>query len=112
MLEPFVQENSPTRLIHSGHVSWSVGADRTITVKDTISQWFYPLNDVASLIWDLLDGANDITAIIHALTAAFEVDEATARADVEHFIADACDFGLVHPVPEHPKDASVIPLSS
>ena len=88
--------------IRSEQAEWSIGAGKTITVKDTTSGWFFPLNEVATLIWDMLDGTNDVSAIVAALCTQFEVDPETARADVEEFIEQARDLGLItegKPVP-------------
>ena len=81
--------------VRSQHVEWSIGAGKTITVKDTVSGWFFPLNEVATLIWDMLDGTNDVLAIVNALCAEFQVDPETARTDVEEFIGQAQDLGLI-----------------
>jgi hypothetical protein len=81
--------------VRSEQASWSIGADKTITVKDTTSGWFFPLNNTATLIWDMLDGTSDVPAIAAALCAQFEVDEDAARTDVEEFIEQARDLGLI-----------------
>ena len=94
--------NATTCPIRSEQAEWSIGALKTITVKDTTSGWFFPLNEVATLIWDMLDGTNDVPAIVVALCAQFDVDEDAARTDVEEFIEQARDLGLISlgkPVP-------------
>ena len=45
------------------------------------------LNETGELLWDMLPNAADEAALVHALTEAYEVDEATAQADVRAFMA-------------------------
>ena len=44
------------------------------------------LNESGALIWPLLDGTNDLATIIARVCEHFDVDEHTARADVEAFL--------------------------
>lgn len=77
------------------HVDWAVGADGRMTAKDTESNWFYPLNPVATLVWDLMDGTSTIEEMVNAVCATFDVDEATARDDITDFVEQALDLNLV-----------------
>lgn len=88
-------EHQTRCLTRTDQAEWSIGADGRITVKDTASDWFFPLNDVATLIWDMLDGTNTVSDIVAAVCAEFEVDEQTARTDVEDFVEQAQDLNLV-----------------
>ena len=45
------------------------------------------LNEAGAFIWPLLDGTNDIATIVARTCEHFEIDEATARADVLSFVA-------------------------
>ncbi len=53
------------------------------------------LNPVGSAIYGLLDGTRDLDAIVRAVVAEFDVDEATARKDVEDFLADLRERGML-----------------
>ena len=44
------------------------------------------LNECGALVWQLLDGERDVHAIVAQAREAFDVDDATARADVEEFL--------------------------
>jgi hypothetical protein len=46
----------------------------------------HDLNDVASFIWELCDGAHSVAEIVTAVQVEFDVDEATARADAAQFV--------------------------
>lgn len=45
------------------------------------------LNEVGAFVWPLLDGKNDVRSIVVRLLDEFDVDPATARADVEAFLS-------------------------
>ncbi len=80
--------------IRVDHVDWSIGADGRMTLKDTESDWFYPLNSVATLIWDMMDGTSTIDDIVDAVCSVFDIDETTARGDITDFVEQALDLNL------------------
>ena len=47
----------------------------------------HSLNAVGTFVFDCCDGKTETAAIIQAVVAEFEVDEAQARADVNAFLA-------------------------
>lgn len=54
------------------------------TVYD--SNGLFALTDVASFIWDLLPEAETEEQILEKILSEYEVDEATARADLTEFL--------------------------
>jgi len=54
----------------------------------------YTLSPVAAAIWEELARPSDEEALVARLLADFEVDEATARADVRSFLATLREEGL------------------
>lgn len=56
--------------------------DASLTLQGLLT-----LNETGELLWDMLPNAADEAALVHALTEAYEVDEATAQADVRAFMA-------------------------
>lgn len=54
------------------------------TVYD--SNGLFALTEVGSFIWDLLPGAETEEEILVKILAEYEVDEATARADLTEFL--------------------------
>jgi hypothetical protein len=44
------------------------------------------LNEVGTFVWSLLDGTNTLDEIAAAVVDEFEVNLATARADIEDFV--------------------------
>ncbi len=57
----------------------------------------FSLNVTASLLWDLLDGKNDVAALTAAICERFEVSEETARQDVEAYCQQLLDCGAIEP---------------
>ena len=55
----------------------------------------FSLNVTASLLWDLLDGRNDVAALVAAICDRFEVSEETARRDVEAYCRQLLDSGAI-----------------
>lgn len=44
------------------------------------------LNESGKLLWDVLVNGSDYDGLLAALTAEYEIDEATAKADLDKFI--------------------------
>jgi hypothetical protein len=53
------------------------------------------LNAVGSRVWELIDGHRDVEQIVEALAGEFSVEPARARADVQAFLRELADRGLV-----------------
>lgn len=63
------------------------------TVYD--SNGLFILTEVGGFIWDLLPEAQDAQDIVSAVLNAYDVDEATARADVTAFLAKLIEMGII-----------------
>ncbi|MDQ3280986.1 MAG: PqqD family protein [Acidobacteriota bacterium] len=55
----------------------------------------YTLSPVAARVWSLLDGTHTVDAIVGELCNEFDVDAATATADVGALLADLAGASLV-----------------
>ena len=55
----------------------------------------FVLNPVAEHIWQNLDGSRAVESILQSVVEAFEVDEAAARSDLFHFLAELEEAGLI-----------------
>lgn len=51
------------------------------------SNGLFILTEVGGFIWDLLPNAENETDIVTAILDQYDVDEATAKADVEQFLS-------------------------
>ena len=58
-------------------------------------QQIFALDPVADYIWQELDGTKNLAEICNGVLANFEVDQAQARADIEEFITELLNAGLV-----------------
>lgn len=56
----------------------------------------FTLNEVAAFIWDRVDGKHTIDDLLRDVLEEFEVDEQTARRDVETLIAKLVKMGGIH----------------
>jgi hypothetical protein len=55
----------------------------------------YSFNEVASLIWQLLDMPRDLSELVSAVEQEYDVDPAQAQQDVSKFLNDVLSVGLV-----------------
>ena len=55
----------------------------------------FMLTEVGSFLWDRLPGANGIDELVCAVLEEYEVDEATARADIEVFLNRLGSMGIL-----------------
>ena len=51
------------------------------------SNGLFVLNELGGFLWDLLPQAKDGEDLVSAVLQEYDVDEATARADMEEFLA-------------------------
>jgi hypothetical protein len=55
----------------------------------------YVLNEVASFVWDRLDGHHSLPEIKEALLAAYDASPDEAEADIQAFVAQLSESGLL-----------------
>jgi Coenzyme PQQ synthesis protein D (PqqD) len=82
----YIQQNpaTPTRSVD--------GEALVITPHDST---LHALNQTATFVWDRADGSRRLSDIAEELLANYDIDEATLRAEVLAFVADARARGLV-----------------
>jgi len=56
---------------------------------------YFSLNPVATRIWDLLEAPESIEGLCSRLSAEYEVDSGQCRKEVESYIHEMADLGLV-----------------
>jgi hypothetical protein len=56
---------------------------------------YYRLNDTAAVIWKGLESGLDPTAIVGGLVQDFDIDAATAQAEVERVLGELRERGLL-----------------
>lgn len=73
-----------------------IGGQAVVVVLD--DQQVHTLNGVGSRVWELADGRTS-SQIVEAVVAEFEIDHATAMADVQKFLGELSALGAVEIVP-------------
>jgi|SRR4051794_790420 hypothetical protein len=69
---------------------------KEMMVMSATDSTFYTLNEVASVIWQAADGRTPLREIVQQkVCAEFEVDEATAERDADHFIEELSRHGIL-----------------
>ena len=78
-----------SRLLSSDAISQTRLADHSGVILDVDSLQVFSLNDTGMcLVEALRDGVEDHDGLVERLVAQFEVDEATAAADVDAFVEE------------------------
>lgn len=58
---------------------------------------YFGISGVGTLIWDLLAEPQTTESLTDRLCGEYDVDDATARRDVEAFLAKLAEHGLTRP---------------
>ena len=57
----------------------------------------YTLNEMGTMIWDLIDGGRPAKEMVDAITEEYDVDAAEAEKDVFDFLGSLEEAGLIKP---------------
>ncbi len=69
--------------------------DEEIVVMRLDTGEFYSLSGTAASAWRLIDGRRDRAALLTALAAEYETDEGDIATDVDEFLVQLTEFGLI-----------------
>lgn len=69
--------------------------DDEIVVMRLDNGEFFSLVETSAAIWRLIDGTRDRAALLDALAADYEADGSDMAADVDDFLAQLKEHGLV-----------------
>jgi Coenzyme PQQ synthesis protein D (PqqD) len=72
-----------------------VEADGEVVALDDRSMQYLSANPVGALIWRALADGTTRDELVRRVVAAFEVEETTAAADVDTFLAELNRLGLL-----------------
>ncbi|RLV47492.1 PqqD family protein [Nocardioides mangrovicus] len=78
----------------SEDLSWRE-VDEEIVILDLASSQYFSLNGTGAVLWKVLADGADEDGLVAALTSAYDVDEAQARADVAAFVAHCQELGVL-----------------
>jgi hypothetical protein len=82
-------ENDPTASVLAAHL------DGESVLLHMDSKRYYRLNATGQAIWRALEAGHRGEALEAALLDEFEVDATTARAEIERFLRELAEAGLV-----------------
>ena len=57
----------------------------------------YTLNEVGTLVWELIDGKNRVSQIIEAICSEYDITPEEAEKDVIELVGSLKTAGLIHP---------------
>lgn len=77
-----------------GEVIWNP-VDGQVVGLDLQTSRYFSLNHSATTLWELLEQDVSADDLAHTLMRDHHLDEATARRDVEAFLAELSDNGLL-----------------
>jgi hypothetical protein len=80
-------EECPVRVIGDGLVIVSPEENETHSIED-----------IGAFIWNRIDGKNDLDTILEEILGEYEVAASTAAQDLQAFISQLMEAGLVSPV--------------
>lgn len=81
-----------TRIVRSPDVMESSPGEDSVVLLGMETNQYYSLDGVGAVIWRQLDAP--VGQLLEALLEAFDVDEPTARRDLESLIQDLANAGL------------------
>ena len=84
--------------IKNGFVSRQVAGSNVVVATGEQSKSFngiIKLNESGMILWNLLVDGADKNALVEALLAEYDIDKATAEADVDKFVGVLRDAGAL-----------------
>ncbi len=84
--------------IKNGFVSRQVAGSNVVVATGEQSKNFngvIKLNESGMILWDILVGGAEKSDLVDALLAEYDIDRATAEADVDKFVGELRDAGAL-----------------
>lgn len=83
--------------LKDGFILQEVGGQIVVlpTADDMDLDMMIKLNETGAFLWERLEQEADEDALVAALLAEYDVDEATARRSVQSFVSKLRDHGLL-----------------
>ena len=86
--------------IKKGFIVRKIGGQNVAVAVGEASKEFngmIKLNETGKFLWDLLEKGALIDELVEKVLEEYEVDESTARADVEKFVENLKEVGALEP---------------
>lgn len=78
----------------AAHVSAAREGERTVLLNPEAGEYL-GLDEVATRVWELLDGATPVHAIVAALEAEYDAPRDRLEADVAALVGKLCALGVI-----------------
>lgn len=72
--------------------------DDELVILDNETEMYYGLNEVGRHIWNQLDDPRTFDDLVGSVSTEFDVSRSECRSDVESFLEDLIDSGLIDEV--------------
>lgn len=84
-----------SKFVKNDDIAWRIidGEALVVSPKDSL---IYPLNEVATKIWELLDGKRTISDIASIICEEFDGDVKTMQNDTIDFVEELLKAGLIN----------------
>lgn len=86
------------RFRQAGNVAWRRVQDEAV-ILDLESSVYYSLNEIAALIWELLEKGNTADQIVEHIIEEYAVEPGSAKKDVSEFLRHLDKEKLILPHP-------------
>jgi hypothetical protein len=83
------------KFIRNDDIAWR-NIDGEVLVVNPKDSLIYPLNDVGTRIWELLDGKSAVSDIVSIICEEYDADEMAIQNDIIDFLEDLLKAGLVN----------------
>ena len=67
-------------------LAWNEISKKVVVLESREQRKFHELNEVASTIWNSLNGQNTVGDILNIVMEEYEVDSVQAKEDIESFL--------------------------
>ena len=81
-------------IVQNPQAAWRVYDGEAVIVSPEDST-LHTLNEVGTLVWEAADGHTPLSAIVTRICARYDVDAPAAERDVEIFVAELRERGLI-----------------
>ncbi|PLY04742.1 MAG: hypothetical protein C0625_15850 [Arcobacter sp.] len=69
--------------------------DEETILLDTVSQEYFSLNEVGSVIWEILSDKKELTLVKDEILARYEIDESQVENDILKFVEALAEKKLI-----------------
>ncbi len=84
--------------IKDGFVRKTIAGSEVVLAVGEAAEHFngtITLNETGKLLWEALETGCDLDTLVQKLLAIYDIDEATARADVARFVTNLKKYSII-----------------